>query len=429
MKVLAGAIACIVSGIAQAETPATAPDRPEYFSATAWEQRQRGAEEFARRWVVAPSAFGTWGRGPRSNAASCEDCHATGGARPEFPGVVVRVSVPGKTTEGGPAPHPRYGLQLQTQGILGRVAPEADISIRWRTRTVRFPDGHRATLREPMIEFRNLASGPLGSDTRISPRRPPMLAGAGWLASIPEDAIVTQARLSKSLGVPGRPNRVWNVATGSLALGRFGWKANQPGLEQQAASALHEDIGVTSPLFPDENCMTADAPCIAAASQTHPELTATALQDLVAHLTYLPAPETSSAHGAEARGRHLFQKTGCAACHRPQWTATLATEGVQPRTESVRPYSDLLLHDLGAALADGRPEFDAGGRDWRTAPLWGMAARRAGGQSLELLHDGRARSVEEAILWHGGQAARARRSYVSLPRGDRARLVRFVEGL
>jgi len=429
VKVLAGAVICLVAGALQAGTPATAPAPTEHASETAALRSQRGAEEFVRRWVVAPSAFGTWGRGPRSNAASCADCHHTGDTRPEFPGVVVRVSVPGKAIGGGPAPHPLYGLQLQTQGILGRVAPEADVVIRWRTRTVRFPDGDRVTLRNPVLEFRHLALGPLGRAARTSPRRAPALAGVGWLASISDEAIIAQARRSRMLGVPGRPNRVWHVATGRLALGRFGWKASQPSLEQQAASAFHEDIGVTSPLYPDENCTAADTDCVAAASQTHPELTATALQDLVEHLTSLPAPETASALGDKEQGRRLFQKTGCAACHRPQWTATLVIEGVEPRTESFHPYSDLLLHDLGPGLADGRPDFAAGGRDWRTAPLWGMAARRTGGQSLELLHDGRARSVEEAILWHGGQATQARRSYVSLPRVDRARLVRFVESL
>ncbi len=429
MKLLAGAVFGLFSGVAQAGTPVTAPAPSEHSSETATLRSQRGAEEFVRRWVVAPSAFGTWGRGPRSNAASCADCHPAGDSAPEVPDLVVRVSAPGKAADGGPVPHPLYGLQLQTLGILGRVAPEADITVRWRTRTVRFPDGDRATLREPLIEFRNLTQGPLGPDARTSARRPPALAGVGWLASISDDAIVAQARRSERLGVPGRPNRVGSIATGRFALGRFGWKASQPSLEQQAASAFHEDIGVTSPLYPEENCTAADTDCVAAASQTHPELTATALQDLVEHLTHLPAPEPASAHRGEARGLRLFRSTGCAACHRPQWTATRVTEGVEPRTERFHPYSDLLLHDLGPGLADGRPEFAAGGREWRTAPLWGMAARRAGAHPLALLHDGRARSVEEAILWHGGQAARSRRTYMSLPRGARARLVRFVEGL
>lgn len=429
MRLLAGAIAWVLSGAVQAGGTEPAPARPGHFTEEVKAASQRGAEEFVRRWVVAPSAFGTWGRGPLSNAASCADCHSPGDAPTEFPGVVVRVSVPGKTADGGPVPHPVYGMQLQTLGILGRVAPEADIGIRWRTRTVRLPDGVRVTLREPLLGIRNLAMGPLGPGTRTSVRRPPPLAGVGWLATITDEAIVEQAAVSRKLGVPGRINRVWNVAERRHVLGRFGWKANQPGLEQQVASAFHEDIGVTSPLYPRENCTALQTACVAAASSAHPELGASALEDIVAYLMHSPAPESATPTADAEGGFRLFRDTGCAACHRPEWTVTLATGGVQPRTASVRPYTDLLLHDLGPALSDGRPEYDAGGREWRTAPLWGMASTRVDGRTPGLLHDGRARSVEEAILWHGGQAARSRRAYVSLPRTERARLVQFVESL
>jgi CxxC motif-containing protein (DUF1111 family) len=230
-------------------------------------------------------------------------------------------------------------------------------------------------------------------------------------------------------GISGRANWVWDQAAGASALGRFGWKANQPPLRQQAAGAALGDIGLTSPLFPGQNCGAGQAACAAAPSGGEPELSERFLDRLELYTQALAVPAMRAPRDASVRrGWELFNRAGCAACHTPTLTTgphrLAALSG-----QIVHPFTDLLLHDLGPGLADGRPDFLASGSEWRTAPLWGIGLIERVNGHTRLLHDGRARDLAEAILWHGGEAAAAREAFRTMAPDERAALLAFLKAL
>lgn len=395
-------VAFLLAGAGEAPTPSEA-------------QIERGRAVFEQLWSVAPSAFGRWGRGPLSNGAACTECHDDHD-RGEMPAAggpvhtaVLQLSVPGTDDDGRPRPHPVYGRQLQHEGILGRVPAEGELHVEWITHEHRYPDDTIVELRSPRIVLGALAHGPVADDVMRSLRTAPALRGAGLLEGIPEALI----RVNTERG--GRANRVPDGA-GGWALGRFGHKAGQPDLRGQVLAALREDLGVTSTRFPDPNCTTVQTACRAEPASRGPEVSEAMVDDLVAYLRQVPPPGRG---GSEERGARLLEAVGCASCHVPSWPVTDA-DGI---SRTIEPYTDLLLHDMGPGLADGRPEVDAGPSDWRTAPLWGV------GRATNLLHDGRARSPEEAILWHDGAAADARMRFESLDRAERAALLRFLASL
>jgi CxxC motif-containing protein (DUF1111 family) len=385
------------------------------------ERDERGRRVFEQRWVVAPSSLGPWGRGPTSNGEACTDCHADHGrgAPPESPdepmrSMLLRLSVPGPGT---PQPHPAYGWQLQPQGVLGMVPAEGEAMVEWTVEVAALGDGSLVELRRPRVHVRGLAFGDLGAETAMSARVAPPLAGVGLLEAIPESELVASSDRDPGDGIRGRVNRVPDRASGGTTIGRFGLKANEPSLRQQVAAALHEDLGVTSSLFPEENCPPAQLACARQPSIPRPEIRDDALDDLAFHVARIPPPaRRGTSDPAVARGESVFHAINCSGCHLPRVAGLDA-----------QPFSDLLLHDLGEGLADQRPDFEAGPRDWRTAPLWGLG--RAVDAGSRLLHDGRARSVEEAILWHGGEAEAAKSRYARLPRDAREALVRFLSTL
>lgn len=379
-------------------------------------QIDRGRLAFEQLWSVAPSAFGRWGRGPLSNGGACTDCHGNHD-RGELPAdggpvhtAVLHLSVPGVDADGRPRPHPVYGRQLQHEGILGRVPPEGGLRVEWVTREHRYPDGSTAMLRSPRVVLDRLAHGPIADDVMRSLRTAPALHGVGLLEAIPEALIVARAADGH-----GRVNQVPDSA-GGWTVGRFGHKAGQADLRGQVLAAMHEDLGVTSTRFPAPNCSAVQAACLAEPAPAVPEAGDDMIDDLVAYLQQVAPPASS---GGDDRGARLFEVVGCASCHVPSWT----WKGADGATRAISPYTDLLLHDLGTGLADGRPELAAGPSEWRTAPLWGV------GRATHLLHDGRARSPEEAILWHDGAAAHARARFEALDRADRAALLRFLASL
>jgi CxxC motif-containing protein (DUF1111 family) len=381
-----------------------------------------GAAEFEQRWVVAPSAFGAWGRGPTSNGEACTDCHAARarGHPPEAPDEplrsgLLRLSLPERGVHGAPLPHPAYGDQIQFEGVLGRVPGEGEVHVRWRTHAVAFADGQEVTLRRPVIELRDLRFGPIGPETLRSLRIAPPLSAVGLLAAIDDQAILRRAQAQASLGLDGRPNWVWDQAAQVSALGRFGWKANQPTLRQQIASALHSDLGVTSALFPDEDCPLPQTACRAFARPREPELKPAQLDAIEVYLRAAIPPARPARTGDVEAGRRLFVAAGCDGCH----AAYVADD-----RESAPPYTDLLLHDMGEGLSDGRPDFAAGPRDWRTAPLAGLYQ-----DSGPFLHDGRARTLAEAVLWHGGEAHPARERFRNMASAERAALLAFLSSL
>jgi CxxC motif-containing protein (DUF1111 family) len=344
--------------------------------------------------------------------------------------MVVRLSIPGEGLHGAPKPHGIYGDQLQNEGILGRVPAEGDPRVSWRMSSVAMADGEIVQLRAPVLELRNLNFGPLGDEVMTSARVAPALVGVGLLDAVSEETIRMLAADEQRKGLPGRPNVVWDLVKGRDALGRFGYKANQPSVEQQIVSAYHADLGVTSRWFPQENCTDVQLQCLAEPPGGYPELPEAFLDPVLFYARALAVPARRNVDDARVRrGEALFTLAGCDGCHAP----TLETGDYAPLPafshRTIHPYTDLLLHDMGEGLADSRPEFRAGPRDWRTTPLWGLGLSQIVNGNRSLLHDGRARSIAEAILWHGGEAEPSREAFRAMPRADRAALVAFLNSL
>jgi CxxC motif-containing protein (DUF1111 family) len=401
-----------------------------------------GNSLFNENWVASPASVKTrQGLGPTFNAQSCSSCHFKDGrgAPPEkegdpFVGLLLRLSLPGKGTNGEPLPVPRYGDQLQHRAIVG-VPAEGRVVL---TRTLvkgTYPDGTRYALEKPAYAFADLAFGPLPNDTRISPRVAPALHGMGLLEQIPESDIVAREDPTDADGdgISGRANRPWNLASGKRQVGRFGWKSNQPSVAQQNFSAFHGDIGITSPLARKQNCETGQDACAKAYALEAPEIDAESLKQVEIYTKILAVPAARNVGDPRfVEGLAAFRAAGCPSCHVESHvtSADAATQGFpELASQTIRAYTDLLLHDMGEDLADGREDFDADGREWRTPPLWGLGLVPVVNGHSRYLHDGRARSVEEAVLWHGGEATKARDAFKAFPRPTREALLFFLESL
>ena len=403
---------------------------------------EEGLRQFKASWSIFPLIDGEWGLGPTFHASACTGCHVNGGrgktvddaSKPSFQ-QLVRLSLPSIDASGEPVPHPAYGNQLQVFGIYGEslsnpVVGEADLRIDWEPQKTTLADGTEIELRRPQSRIEKLAFGPLGEKTLTSLRNTPVVFGMGYLDAVPEADILALAAMQKSLGLNGRPNYVKDDATGKQLLGRFGWKANQPTLKQQVAAAHIGDMGITSTLYLDQNCPKVQVQCQNAHTTGKHELTDQAWDAVTFFLAGLDAPKRPAPDSDKyIQGEKLFRTAGCTGCH----VAELKT-GKFPMLKAIEnkqfhPYTDLLLHDMGDDLADNRPDFKASGRDWRTAPLWGVGLSRRANGSMDLLHDGRARSVLEAILWHGGEAKKARDQFANMKREDREALISFVHAL
>ncbi|TDX66619.1 CxxC motif-containing protein (DUF1111 family) [Methylosinus sp. sav-2] len=394
---------------------------------------RQGSALFHQAWVIGPSQDQTeiTGLGPLYNRLSCIACHVKNGRGPApdpengiARAMVVRLGLPGRDAHGGPLPHPAYGGQLNPEGNPG-VPGEGRAIVTFDEIETRLADGETVSLRRPHLSFRDLAYGPLGDNVRISLRNAPPVFGLGLLEAVPDDEITRHAVGQGR----GRPNHVYDMAAGRMALGRFGLKANQPDLRQQIANAFAEDIGVSSYLFPEPNCTAVQPECRAAAGHEI-ELTYTRLEASLAYMRGLAVPARRNQDDPRvAKGEALFREIGCAACHRE--TMKLGPVGFAPWLSGteIHPYSDLLLHDMGEGLADGREDFEAGPRDWRTPPLWGLGLAGRFGTPVDFLHDGRARTVTEAILWHGGEAEGAAQRFRSLTREERGELLTFLGSL
>ncbi|PTL84016.1 di-heme oxidoredictase family protein [Vitiosangium sp. GDMCC 1.1324] len=394
---------------------------------------------FNRNWVTAPSSTeGLDGLGPTFNAPSCAGCHFKDGrGKPplepdEKPlSLLFRLSIPGQDAHGGPLGDPTYGGQLQPQSILG-VPAEGHVAITYTTREGHYADGTAYTLEEPHYALVDLAFGPTHPELMVSPRVAPAMVGLGLLEAIPQAALekLADPNDTNGDGISGRLNHVWDVEHGEVRVGRFGWKSNQPSLRQQNAGAFRGDIGITSDLFPEEECTAAQDACRAAPSGGSPELDAQKLEQVTFYSRTLAVPARRDVDQPEVlKGRRLFREVDCAKCHVPRHETGTLEEMPELSGQVIFPYTDLLLHDMGPDLADNRPDFEATGSEWRTPPLWGIGLVHTVNQHSRFLHDGRARSLEEAILWHGGEAERSREHFRNLSATDRAALLRFLESL
>lgn len=381
-----------------------------------------------------------WGLGPTFLAQSCVSCHVQAGrgrASDSGGGPVfhqsLRLSIPGLGPHGGPNPEPNYGTQIQSFDISQKENikfGEAEVHVDWKTSNFTFPDGTSVELREPQIKLEKLGFGPLAPNVMTSLRNSQAIFGLGYLEAVSEDDILALSKLQKSLGLNGRPNYVRDDVNDKTTIGRFGWKANQPSLKQQLAAAFLGDIGTTSTVYPTQNCPPAQHDCLSAKTSGRAELREEfwdALTFWVAALD-VPAPRDRE-NPTVMRGEKLFETAKCSQCHVPELTTGKSSLLTQLSNKTIRPYTDLLLHDMGAGLADGRPDFKAGGRDWRTAPLWGIGLSKQVNGSTSFLHDGRARNLLEAVVWHGGEAAASRDLFAKLTVAERNDLIAFINSL
>ncbi|MCV6587696.1 MAG: c-type cytochrome [Marinobacterium sp.] len=412
---------------------------------------------FKKIWVSSPSSTtASDGLGPLYNARSCMRCHVRDGRghTPDanYPddnatSMFLRLSIPPQNADQRQAlaesrqaviPEPTYGGQLQDFAIQG-LPIEGRMYIRYTEKTLSLSDGESASLRVPEYSITDLGFGPLHPQTMISPRVAPPMIGLGLLEAIPEAAL----RASEDPhdrdgdGISGRANIVWNGETGRTEIGRFGWKAGMPTLNQQNNSAFNGDIGISNAYFsnPAGDCTEHQPVCLNAPNGNTPaqdNLEASRLmsQLLLYYSRNLAVPARKNVNDPQVlAGKEVFYNTGCIRCHTPKFDTGTDTLGMEQRNQLIWPYTDLLLHDMGEGLADNRPEYQANGREWRTPPLWGIGLTKIVNGKTHFLHDGRARNLLEAVLWHGGEAEAAKQAVIHMNKDDRANLIRFLESL
>ncbi len=397
-----------------------------------------GNSFFNQNWVQAPSSTTARdGLGPHFNTRSCAGCHFKDGRgrAPEAgeigTGFLVRLSIPGQGFHGEPLPDPTYGGQLQDQAIDG-IDAEGQLHIEYTEVSGEFADGTPYSLRQPTVTFTDLAYGEMHPEVLTSPRVANQMIGLGLLEAVPEETLLLLADPTdaNSDGISGRPNYVWDAYNNQTAIGRFGWKANQPHLLQQVAGAFLGDIGITSDLNPNQNCTDAVPACAEAIHGSDPEISADDLHKVVLYASSLAVPAQRNPDDAQVlQGEEIFMSIGCANCHTPEMTTGIHPTIPALSQQTIRPFTDLLLHDMGDGLADGRPDFAATGNEWRTPPLWGIGLFQTVNDHTTYLHDGRARNLMEAILWHGGEAETAQNIVLNLTQSEREALIAFLESL
>jgi CxxC motif-containing protein (DUF1111 family) len=407
-----------------------------------------GNSFFRSPWVIAPSTTTARdGLGPLFNTNACQNCHIKDGrghppvaGAPNAVSMLVRLSVPdappyAKLIEQlGVVPEPVYGGQLQDMAVPG-VAPEGKVRVDYTTVSVSFKDGTVVELRKPSLQITQLGYGPMHPDTRFSARIAPPMIGLGLLEAIADADILKNAGAKPDEnGVVGRANWVWDDAQQKTVLGRFGWKAGQPNLNQQNVHAFSGDMGLTTSLRPFDDCTDAQVACKQAPNGNgpdgEPEVSDNILRLVLFYTRNLAVPARRDVDSPPVlAGKNLFYQAGCQSCHTPRFTTAQNAAEPELANQVIRPYSDLLLHDMGDGLADHRSEFKAGGRDWRTPPLWGIGLTQTVSGHTQFLHDGRARNLMEAVLWHDGEARAAQQHVLSFNAEQRAALLAFLNSL
>jgi CxxC motif-containing protein (DUF1111 family) len=408
-----------------------------------------GNSFFRSPWVIAPSTTTARdGLGPLFNTNACQNCHIKDGrGHPPTPdaanavSMLVRLSIPDAPEyvrlieQVGVVPEPVYGGQFQDMAVPG-VAPEGKVRVDYTPVPVRFKDGTEVELRKPVLQITQLGYGPMHPDTRFSARVAPPMIGLGLLEAIPEEAILANAAAQAKAknGINGRPNQVWDDALQKTVMGRFGWKAGQPNLNQQNVHAFSGDMGLTTSLRPFDDCTDAQTACKQAPNGNgpdgEPEVSDNILRLVLFYSRNLAVPARRGINNEQVlAGKNLFFQAGCDSCHTPKYTTAANAAEPELANQVIRPYSDLLLHDMGDGLADNRTEFQASGRDWRTPPLWGIGLTQAVSGHTQFLHDGRARNLLEAVLWHGGEAQAAQQQVLSFNAEQRAALLAFLNSL
>lgn len=419
------------------------------------EQFKLGNALFRKLWVAAPSSTqASDGLGPLFNARGCQNCHLKDGrGRPptgderSSQSMLLRLSVPPRDAEEQALldsrqlkfiPEPTYGEQLQDFAVTG-LAAEGRMNITYVDEAVTLGDGTVVHLRRPSYAITDLGYGPISPDVMVSPRVAPAMTGLGLLEAIPAADILSRADPDDADGdgISGKANEVLEPKTGELMLGRFGWKAGAATIRWQSAAAFAGDIGISSPLAdrPHGDCTSAQVACSAMPTGEQARLGQTEAPDPVLDLVTfysqnLGVPQRRDVSDPQVlAGKRAFYAAGCVACHTPKFVTSRDVPDAQHQFQLIWPYTDLLLHDMGEGLADHRPEGLADGFEWRTPPLWGIGLTKIVSGHTFFLHDGRARSLTEAILWHGGEAQAARDAFAALPKTTRDALIAFLESL
>lgn len=387
-----------------------------------------GKQLFTTDWTTEGGINEFTGLGPHYSQTSCISCHPFNGrgAPPRDGGVpftsVLKIAS-GNTTMDGPIPDSVFGLQLSTYSARS-FPTEGYVTLDFFEEDLMHLSGDQTmVLRAPQIHFAS------NENERYQPnfhslRMAPAVVGLGLIERISEEEILLLEDVldADGNGISGKANRVVQPKGEDPVIARFGWKASAASLEHQVCFALWNDMGLTNSYFQLPNCDKHIACKVQGTLHPHPEVGDEEVKLITDYVRFLSAPP--SVGEAPSGGQKIFSSVGCADCHRPSYTIEVLGDS---RTFS--PYSDFLLHDMGTSLADGFAEFMADGAEWRTAPLWGLGAAREVNSYLFLMHDGRARNIEEAILWHGGEAEKAKNRYLELSAEERSTLIRFINTL
>lgn len=391
-----------------------------------------GDKAFEQEFVTAPAPLNA-GLGPIYNAISCVNCHIRDGRGRPFNddgtlnSMLLRLSLPDKDANGHSLPVPQFGFQLQHKAVFGKQ-PEAKVRIQTVPRFYTFADGQTIKVEQPTYLIEN-PYYPLPGNYQVSPRQSRPVFGLGLLEAIDESTLLAFADESDrdGDGISGRANYVWDDRAQRMAIGRFGWKANQPNLLQQTARAYQEDMGITSSYYLQESSFGQSN----GTSQTdEPEISDDILKQTAFYLQTLAVPARRNVNDALIKqGEQLFTRLKCDKCHIPR-IKTGGNHSVKLlNNQTIFPYTDLLLHDMGEDLADNRPNGLANGSEWRTPPLWGLGLMEVVNRHTFLMHDGRAKTIEEAIIWHGGEAGFSRDQYLKLSATERGQLIAFLKTL
>ncbi len=409
---------------------------------------------FRKIWVEPPSATkASDGLGPLYNSRSCQSWHVRDGrGHPPDDGdnavsMFLRLSIPPQNDNDkkllaehkiNVIPEPTYGVQLQNAATTGQQG-EGRIHVEYSDVKVSFADGETVILRKPTYSVKDLGYGKMHPDVMISPRIAPPMIGLGLLEVISEDDILSLADIDdkNSDGISGKPNQVWSIAKQKVTLGRFGYKAGQPSVDEQNQDAAFGDIGLSTPFHPQGwgECTKKQSICRKAPDGGDPQYDNLEAPQQVTDLLLLysrnlavPMRRKVNNPDVLAGKKHCYD-AGCVACHQPKFKTPKIADQIEQSEQLIWPYTDLLLHDMGEGLSDNRPEGDATGREWRTAPLWGVGLATIVSKRAKFLHDGRARNIQEAILWHSGEAEGAKNRFMALKKVQREQLLMFVNTL
>lgn len=390
-----------------------------------------GDAAFEATFVSAPAPVHQ-GLGPIFNSVSCASCHiADGRGRPQeangqMISMLIRLSAPGEDAHGGPLDLPGFGGQLQQRAIAG-VKPEAEVNIQYTVQAHTFSDGEAYELRVPVYTLQN-SYIPFPAGMMWSPRVAPPVFGLGLLEAIPDWALLAnedEQDMNKD-GISGRVNYVWNVLKQDRAIGRFGWKASAPTILQQTAGAYNQDMGITNFVFPHESSKGQ----LQYDNLNDHQITDSLLYAVAFYMQTLAVPARRNADDPEViQGKMIFKQANCSSCHIPMFKTDVNVAFKAISNQTIFPYTDLLLHDMGPELADNRPDYLATGQEWKTPPLWGIGLTQVVNGHTNFLHDGRARTLTEAIMWHGGEAESSRNKFASLSAKERKMLLKFLSSL